>query len=250
MIYKDCIKIWEKGLNKDLTNKFFLNFTYCSNKIRNNETKLRDVEFIFKDKRATGFNGDQKTIKEIENHKEIFDNIFELSQENKSKLSINLIKELHYKLMKDCYSNELLSRGEKPGRFKKGDYVVGLHDEASPLGVEEKLSSLLDEINSIVINEDNALEVVSNLYCYFVQIHPFADGNGLLGRLLINYILLGNNLTPVIIFYNNTDEYYLALDYFNKTRKIDKMIEFLEDEAYKTWIKDYNLKIKSLKEFL
>ncbi|MCB2299867.1 Fic family protein [Clostridium tagluense] len=250
MIYKDCIKIWEKGLNEDLTNKFFLNFTYCSIKIRNNETRLRDVEIAFKWRSVKDFNGKKKTIKEIENHKEIFDNIFELSQENKAKLSIDLIKDFHYKLMKNCYSEELVSKGEKPGQFRKRDYEVGLHGGTSTLGVEEKLSSLLDEINSIIINRNNALKVVSNFYCYFHTLHPFADGNGLLGRLLINYMLIGNNLPPIILFYNDKEQYYLALEYFNKTKKIDKMFEFIEDQAYKTWIKDYNLKIKSLKEFL
>ena len=70
-----------------------------------------------------------------------------------------------------------------------------------------------------------------------------------MGRILINYLLIGNNLPPIIIFYNDCEEYHLALEYFNSKQEIDKMVKFLDEQAYKTWIKDYNVKLKTLKDF-
>lgn len=246
MLYKQCITIWREKLSEELMNRFFLKFTYSSNKIENNETRLTDVEAVFKGSTVVNFKGNRTTITEIENHKELCKNIFKLSEENNSKLSIDLIKYFHHVLMKDCFREEFLIKGEKPGEFKKGDYIVGLHDVgASPLEVEENLESLVDEVNGVEINDNNALTIVSYFHCWFETIHPFADGNGRVGRMLINYILLGNNIPPIVLFENEKEKYYLALEYFNETQEIDKMVNFLEDQAYKTWfrkeLKDKNI---------
>lgn len=251
MLYEEAIKVWRNGKTEELLNKFFLKFTYSSNKIENNETRLRDVQTVFKGEEVKDFKGNKKTIKEIENHKEISENILQLGKENNSKLSIDFIKQLHYDLMKGCFSEELLHKGEKPGEFKKGDYVVGLRDVGvDPSEVEENLISLIEEVNEIEINENNALKVVSYFHCWFETIHPFADGNGRVGRMLLNYLLIGNNLPPIVLFEDDREEYYLALEYFNSKQEINKMVKFLDDQAYRTWIKDYNVKLKSLKDFL
>lgn len=68
--------------------------------------------------------------------------------------------------------------------------------------------------------------------------------------MLINYLFIGNNLPPIVIFYNDIEDYYLALEYFKQTQEISPMVKFLEEQEYKTWLKNYNLKLKSLKEFL
>jgi len=128
---------------------------------------------------------------------------------------------------------------------------VGRHDVGvSPQDVEKNLLSLIDEVNDVKITPKNALKVVSFFHCRFESIHPFADGNGRVGRNLLNYILMSNNLPPIIIFEADKRKYYLALEDFNETQEISKMVEFLEEQAYKTWLKDYNLKLKNLKEFL
>lgn len=228
--------MWKECGMDEFLNKFFPQFTYCSNKIENDETNLSDVETVFKGEKVTDFKGDKKTIKEIENHKELCDNLLEICCRNNTKLSIELIKQFHYDLMKGCFSDELLSKGEKPGEFKRGNYVVGLHDVGvAPDDVEDNLSSLVEEINEVNIAEDNTLKVVSYFHCWFEIIHPFADGNGRVGRMLLNYLLVVNNLPPIILFENDREEYYLALEYFNANQEICEMVKFLDAQAYKTW---------------
>lgn len=139
--------------------------------------------------------------------------------------------------MKDYLSKDLLIKGNKPCEFKNG-VVEGL------------LKYLVDEFNHIQVNEDNALEIVAHFDCCFHNIHPFSDGNGRVGRMLINYLLVANNLPTIVIFSNDVEEHYLALEYFDETQDVSQMVKFLEDQAYRTWIKNYNFKLKSLKEFL
>ncbi len=251
MLYHEVVKAFREREEKDLLDRFFLKFTYSSNRIENNETRLRDVETVFKGEKVITFKGNKKTITEIENHKKLCQSILQLCKENNTKLSILLIKQFHYVLMKGCFTEELLLKGEKPGEFKKGDYVIGLYDVGvEALDVEENLISLIQEINNVEITETNALKVVSYFHCWFEAIHPFADGNGRIGRVLINYLLIANNLPPIVLFENDCEEYYLALEYFNSKQEINKMVKFLNEQAYKTWVKNYNVKLKSLKDFL
>lgn len=126
-----------------------------------------------------------------------------------------------------------------------------MHDVGVSLSeVEANLNSLIEEINEVTINENNALKIVSYVHCWFETIHPFADGNGRVGRMLINYLLIGNNIPPIIIFYDDREEYYSALENFNMKQEIGRMVDFLGDQSYKTWVKNYNVKVKSLKDFL
>lgn len=168
MLYEKCIEIWRMGVSKELMNSVLLNFTFNSSKIENRETELTDVETIFRGSKVTSFKGDKMTLKEIENHKELCEKIFRLSKENNTKLSIDVIKSFHYVLMKSCFREELLAKGERPGEFKKGDFVVGIHDiGARPEEVEEKLQSLIDEVNEVQITCKNALKVISYVHHNF-----------------------------------------------------------------------------------
>ncbi|OAA87784.1 Fic family protein [Clostridium ljungdahlii] len=251
MFYNEAIKVWRKGKTKTMLNRFFVKFTYSSNKIANNETRLRDVETVFKGEKVTTFEVNKKTIKEIENHRDFCNNILHLAEENNRKLSIELIKNVHYSLMKDCFTEELLYKGEKPGEFKKDDYIVNLTNaDVSSLKIEKNLNLLIRAINDVDINKSNVLKIVGYFICSFQVIHPFANGNGRVGRVLLNYLLIGNNLPPIIIFEIDKEEYYLALEYFNNRKNISKMVDFLDEQAYKTWVKNYNIKKKNLKDFL
>jgi len=250
MIYEECVKKWRKSKERDVLDRFFQKFTYSSNKINNEETKLGDVENIFEGIDINILNTSEKTIREIKNHKELCDFILKLTKDNNSELSIALIKRFHYILMKGYFGEELLMNGEKPGEFTNNQYIEGIDNiQVCPLKVEENLRFLVDKINNIQINEDNAIRTVSYFQCFFHRIHPFYIGNRRIAMMILNYLLIKNDLPPIIVFYYDRKEYYQALDHFSKTQEISRMVEFLENQAYKTWLKNYNLKLKSLKDF-
>lgn len=237
MLYKEAIKVWRNEKVQELfNNNFYSKFTFNSNKIENVDTTWSDVESIFRGAETIVFKGNNTTIKEILNHKKVCNSMLDLIKEHKSKLSIELIKELHYDLANGCFSEELLLRGERPGEFKKSHYVVGIHDiGAKPSDVERNLSGIIDEVNEVEINANNALKVVSYFHNFVEMIHPFADFNGRLGRVLINYILIANNLPMIIVFEEDKEDYYSALEDFNETQEINEMVSLLEFWAYKTW---------------
>lgn len=55
-------------------------------------------------------------------------------------------------------------------------------------------------------------------------IHPFADGNGRLGRTLMNYYLITHNYLPTIIYSEDKNDYYLALAIFDKTGHVETVV--------------------------
>ncbi|UZW12870.1 Fic family protein [Clostridium pasteurianum] len=247
MLYDLAVKVWKEGDKDQLIKRFFPKFTYFSNKIKNDETRLRDVEAVFKGEKVLGFNGNMKTIKEIENHRDLCNNILQLAKENSSKLSINLIKQVHYELMKGCFTESIFANGENSGDFRNSDLN---YSSVNPIELEEKLRRLVEEINKANINESNVLGIVGYFHCSLLNIKPFPIDNGRMGRVLFNYLLMGNNLPPIIISYLDKEKYYFALEHFSKNKDITKMVNFLDNQAYKTWNKDYKAKTKRLKDFL
>ena len=74
------------------------------------------------------------------------------------------------------------------------------------------MKQLVQEINEGYLNSDEEiLKVAAYLHNMIEQIHPFADGNGRLGRTLLNYFLMINNLSPIIIYNKDKNYYYKVL---------------------------------------
>jgi hypothetical protein len=76
VMYNKAIKIWREKNTEDLLKRVLVKFIYCSNKLEDDEIRLRDVEAIFNGEIVTDFNGSEKTIKEIESQRELCINIF------------------------------------------------------------------------------------------------------------------------------------------------------------------------------
>ncbi|WPC42799.1 Fic family protein [Clostridium sp. JS66] len=185
-MYNEAIKIWREKNREDLLNKFLVKFIYCSNKIKNYEITFSCVEGIFNGEKIDSFKGNKKIIKEIESQKKLCENIFNLSKGDvKLKLSIGVIEQVYYVIT-----------GNK---LERNLYV--------------SIEKLVKDINSIEINDDNALEAVSYFVCYFQEI---SNCDGRVVRILLNYILVANHLPPINIFYMDKEKYYLAMDFFIK----------------------------------
>lgn len=86
--------------------------------------------------------------------------------------------------------------------------------------------------------------VFSYLHLRFEEIHPFADGNGHVGRTLLNYYLMTHDYPPLILYSEDKRTYYMALAVYDKTRKISGFIEFLKEQMVKTWEKKKRMPVK------
>ena len=88
------------------------------------------------------------------------------------------------------------------------------------------------------------MTVAAYFHAKFENIHPFADGNGRTGRLLMNYLLLLLDYPPVIIHEEDRRAYYGALEQFDRLQELDGLVDFLKEQTVKTWQMRFERKSK------
>lgn len=218
---------------------FNILFAYNSGVIENKEITYFDTREIFDKGRVINYSGDLKTLFEIKNQKIANDYMLDKAFE-KEVISEELIKHFHKLLTNGTYDERrYVVNKERPGEYKKHDYVTGKNEVGSlPEDVYNDMKELLDEINDNKMDSDEDVFVlVGYVHNMIEHIHPFADGNGRLGRLLINYLLLVNGLPPLIIFNEDKSLYYECLQKFDEDNNLSSTVEFLKYEMEKTWEK-------------
>ena len=92
---------------------------------------------------------------------------------------------------------------------------------------------MIDEVNAL--GQKAPLKAGAYFHARFENIHPFADGNGRVGRTLLNYWLLINDYPPIIIYEEDRRAYYDALQAYDEQEDLDPLIKFLQRETIKTW---------------
>ncbi|MDI9242332.1 Fic family protein [Fusibacillus kribbianus] len=237
--YERLLNEWKKEnlqTADDLAGKldsFRVLFAYHSGKIENENVTYHDTRDIFENGKIIDYTGDIRTLFEIQNQKEAHRFILE-SYEERRAIDEEFIKQLHAILMKGCYDEHRWNQGERPGEYKLHDYVTGIREIGCPPEyVSEEMEELIEDIQEAVPPE-KAVIGGAYLHAKFENIHPFADGNGRVGRTLMNYYFLLQGHPPVIIYEEDRKKYYAALEEFDEELKLDQMIGFLKSEAIKT----------------
>ncbi|QGS51517.1 Fic family protein [Spiroplasma tabanidicola] len=128
------------------------------------------------------------------------------------RLDKNLIKEFHLILM------ELVSNFEKEnkGNFRKANVHISntCVKNSFPEYIEKDLETVIDifyEMRKKVKDLESKIQALAFLHCGFEIIHPFADGNGRVGRMILTLEALKMGLPPISIDFKNRILYYLAL---------------------------------------
>lgn len=240
--YNKIVELWQSykvksaaDLDKYLHN-FRILFAYHSGKIENDEITYHDTRDIFENGRVTGYTGSPRALFEQQNQKLCYDFIKEKIV-NKEPISIDLVKEIHKILTSGTYDElRYIKNEERPGEFKKHDYVIGVYDVGSDAeNVENELTGLIKEVNSY--EGGDVLKAAAYFHARFEYIHPFADGNGRVGRTLMNYYLMTHNHPPIIIHNEDKRMYYECLQKYDEVEDIKPLYEFLKYETEKTWKK-------------
>ena len=212
-----------------------ISFAYHSGKIENENITYNDTREIFEHDGVTSYTGDLRTLFEIRNAKDANELMLSSFQERKP-LDESLLKQFQFFLTKNTYDTRRWQLGERPGEYKKHDYVTGKNEiGASPEDVHEEVSELLEELRDI--SEDNVLTAAAYFHAKLENIHPFADGNGRTGRLAMNYLLILHNHPPIIIHQEDRKSYYTALEAWDERQELDSLIGFLRDQTIRTWEK-------------
>lgn len=248
MCYEDIVAVWQKKQVRtaaDLACEMNGNgvaFIYHSAKIENDRITYHDTREIFDHGGVTGYTGDVRSLFEIQNSVAGYYRMLD-AFEKREPLSEALICELQGLLTQGTYDTLRYQKGERPGTYKKNDYVIGAQEVgALPEDVPEELSELISEIKSA--QPEQALTVAAYFHAKFENIHPFADGNGRTGRLLMNYLLLVLDHPPVIIHEEDRRAYYGALEQFDRLQELDGLVDFLKEQTVKTWQMRFERKSK------
>lgn len=247
-VYEQILKMWQSfqiesqaDLEKHLRN-FRTLFAYHSGKIENEAISFNDTREIFENGKVIQFNGNPRTLFEQQNQKVCYEYLLP-HLEKKTPITIDFIKEVHRVLTEGTYDERrYIHNGERPGEFKVGDYVTGIHEVgAAAVHVKEDLESLLAEINGVEVTPENALTIATYFHANFEYIHPFADGNGRVGRTLLNYYLMIHGHPPLIIYEENKNLYYEALQKYDEAEEIAALKEFFKYQIECTWEKQLTL---------
>ncbi len=239
--YEKAVALWQrKRIESDAElaealNRHSVAFAYHSGRIENENITYNDTREIFEHDGVASYTGDLRTLFEIRNAKEA--NELLLSAFNdKRPLDETLVKEFQRSLTQNTYDARRWQLGERPGEYKHHDYVTGKAEiGAAPEDVPTEMAELLEEMADVP--KGKALIAAAYFHAKFENMHPFADGNGRTGRLIMNYILLLNGHPPIIIHEEDRKRYYEALEAWDEQQELGALVAYLQEQTAKTWEK-------------
>lgn len=239
--YERALELWRrKNITTDAElaealNAFSIAFAYHSVKIENGNITYNDTREIFEHDGVTAYTGDLRTLFEIRNAKEAHEQ-FLCAFRDRRPLDEAFIKELQFCLTQNTYDTRRWQLGERPGEYKRHDYVTGREEiGAAPEDVADEMRELLEELRDVT--SENMLTAAAYFHAKFENIHPFADGNGRVGRLAMNYLLVLHGHPPIIIHEEDRKEYYDALVAWDTRQELVPLRELLIGQTEKTWEK-------------
>ena len=202
----------EAKLKGSIYHKTQIDLTYNSNHIEGSRLTHDKTRYIF-ETNTIGIEGESIRVDDIietTNHFRCIDLIIDRAEE---RLTESLIKELHL----------ILKSGTSDSRkdwFTVGDYKrlpneVGGNETTAPEDVHREMQALLKEYNG---KKQKSFEDIIDLHQRFESIHPFQDGNGRVGRLVMFKECLANGYVPFIITEELKMFYYRGLREWNNVR--------------------------------
>lgn len=206
-------------------------FTYNTNAIEGSQLNNNEVKQVLKENKWP--NKSKTDIAEAYGVNEAIAFI----RQTKEHISINLIKEIHKIVFKNSksFAGQLRQPGEEVVVTNTSGEVV--HEGAPQSRVLYLLKELVSWYNEHKTKYP-VLVLAAVVHNQFENIHPFADGNGRVGRILLNNILIKHNLPPININFDKRVEYYASLQAYEKNHDLKPTIDL--------FMKEY----KELKKFL
>ncbi len=203
--------------------EFAKEFVYNSNNIEGSRMPKEKLIELF-EKGKTNHSNKNEVI-EVENSIKAFEYL-------KKKFSFNTthIKRLYHILTKGM----ILETGDPyPRGFRKGPLVVGNEPTSVPENIEKEIKALL-EWNKNTAKTTYTLQRAFEFHLQYETTHPFRDGNGRTGRLIMNKILMQNNYPPIIIYKDNKQAYFNAIKAARESDK-KKYYQFMLEQTEKTY---------------
>lgn len=212
-----------KHLEKTDWKKFKEDFVYNTNAIEGSTVELDEVKELIEEKPKTKNPEELETLGVAK--------AIDYIKKTKEDFSVDLIKKLH----EMCFEKSKSFAGE----FRKKEVVIrNYKGEVIHKGVPvNKINEFLEEMEEWYYeNKDKfkPLVLAAIMHNQFEHIHPFEDGNGRVGRLLLNFVLLKNKYPPINIYLKDRQEYYRCLKEYSDSHKLKPTVEFLIKQYKKT----------------
>lgn len=238
--YRDLCQRWIALPEDDrlvLLDRFKVQYSFNSGSMENPEITYHDTAEVFDKNGVSNFSGDVRTIYEITNLKHAWSWLMSAVSSDGS-LDCAALLDAHRVLTMGTYDEARWAKGERPGTFKRGDYRVADDVGLPPDEVEDAVADLLAELATAMRGPNvgrSALAMAAYAHAALVDIHPFADGNGRVARLLMNYVLLYLDMPPISISADDRLAYFGALDAFHESGDLEPFKTFCRVQALKTW---------------
>lgn len=200
-----------QGELERLNEEFIVEYTYNSNAIEGNTLTLRETDLVLR-----GLTIDRKPLKdhmEAIGHKEAFEYVSELVKDNVP-ISERIIKQIHFLVLAD--------KKEDRGVYRRVPvHIMGAqHEPVQPYLIEPKMEQLLYQYAE---SDENIVTKLARFHIEFEGIHPFIDGNGRTGRLLVNLELMKAGYPPIDIKFTDRIAYYNAFDEYHVNHNLSAM---------------------------
>lgn len=256
MFQKDKLKIYkefliskrplEKSIINKLEEELRTSYIYNSNAIEGNTLTLKETDVILE----YGITVKGRSLKEhleVKGQEYALNFLKEEIQRN-SELNIRLIKNFHSLVLGGIDPNNAGIFKRYPNSIKNASF-----ETTSPFQVEYELEKLIDEYNKS--SDKNIIEKIACFHADFEKIHPFSDGNGRTGRLIMNFELMKHGYPICIIKNEDRLEYYDSLESAQTKKDYSKIITFIEtslEHTFEFYFKhlsnDWKLEIKKFNE--
>ena len=219
-----------------LYHKVQIELTYNSNHIEGSRLTHDQTRYIF-ETNTIGIEGDAVRVDDIvetANHFKCIDLVLKNATKT---LSEGFIKELH-RVLKNGTSDSRLD-WFAVGDYKKLPNEVGELPTVKPENVASEIRALLSEYN---LNKEKTFDEILDFHYRFECIHPFQDGNGRVGRLILFKECLRNNIVPFIIDESHKMFYYRGLREWTNERGFLRDTCLSAQDKFKAWLDYFRIK--------
>lgn len=208
---------------ENLREYLLINWTYNSNAIEGNTLTLLETKVVLE-----GITVGGKSLREhfeVINHKEAVLYVEELIA-NKEPLNEHVLKQLHYLILKNI-------RDRDAGKYRDVNVFITGSKHVPPMNslVPPRMRELIDWLYSEGAQNLHPIERAARFHHDFVYIHPFIDGNGRTGRLLMNLLLMQDGYPITVIKTARKHEYYKALEKASIDKNYSDIITLIAEEV-------------------
>ncbi|MBU0471909.1 MAG: Fic family protein [Nanoarchaeota archaeon] len=216
---------------KDILEIFLIRFAVNTTAIEGNTITLKEAIKLFKEDQIPK-NHTTREVYDLTNTKKVFYELLETKQEINKQLMINI----HDKLLDNI--------DERKGFRNHDIHIFGQPFKPTPTQFVRRDLDLLLEWYKKNKKQLHPLVLATLFHHKFESIHPFSDGNGRTGRMMMNLIMMQNDYPPIVIERRNRKEYLDAMSEADKATKKDlksnkqeylKLIEFTTEQLVKSY---------------